>query len=85
MLRFVTIVGLLMVFVMCKPKPDGTPVARVMDEYLYLSDLEGIVPPGTLQTDSLQAVQAYIHNWIQQRLLLNKAKRNLPGYQRAFE
>jgi hypothetical protein len=56
-----------------------------MDEYLYLSDLEGIVPPGTLQTDSLEAVQAYIHNWIQQKLLINKAKRNLPGYQTTFE
>jgi hypothetical protein len=85
MLRLVVILGLSIWFAACKPKPDGIPVARVMDDYLYLSDLEGIVPPGTLQTDSLEAVQAYIHNWIQQKLLLNKAKRNLPGHQKAFE
>ena len=74
-----------MLFVACNPRPDGVPIARVMNEYLLLSDLEGVVPSGTLQTDSIEAIQAYIHNWIQQRLLLNKAKRNLPGYQRAFE
>jgi len=74
-----------MLFVACNPRPDGVPIARVMNEYLLLSDLEGVVPPGTLQTDSIEAIQAYIHNWIQQRLLLNKARRNLPGYQRAFE
>ncbi|MCL2416758.1 MAG: hypothetical protein FWD02_02355 [Bacteroidales bacterium] len=85
MSKFVIILGVLMVLVACKPKPDGVPIARVMNEYLFLSDLEGVVPPGTLQTDSIEAVQAYIHNWIQQRLLLNKARRNLPGYQRAFE
>jgi len=85
MSKFAIILGVLMLFAACKPKLDGVPIARVMNEYLFLSDLEGVVPPGTLQTDSLEAVQAYIHNWIQQRLLLNKAKRNLPGYQRAFE
>jgi hypothetical protein len=85
MSRFIIILGMLTLFAACKPKPDGIPIARVLDEYLYLSDLEGVVPPGTLQTDSLEAVQAYIHNWIQQKLLINKAKRNLPGHQKAFE
>ena len=85
MSKFVIIVGMLMLFVACTPKPDGVPVARVMNEYLYLSDLEGVVSPGTLQTDSLEAVQAYIHNWIQQKLLLNKAKRNLTAWQKDFE
>jgi len=74
-----------MMLVACDQRPEGVPIARVMNEYLMLSDLEGVVPPGTLQTDSIEAIQAYIHNWIQQRLLLNKARRNLPGYQRAFE
>ncbi|MCL2027842.1 MAG: hypothetical protein FWG79_05065 [Bacteroidales bacterium] len=85
MQKFVIIVGLLTLLVACKPKPDGEVVARVMDEYLYLSELEGIVPPGTLQTDSLEAIQAYIHNWIQQKLLIQKAKRNLPEHQKIFE
>jgi len=86
MLRFIIITGVFLItLVACNPRPDGVPIARVMNEYLLLSDLEGVVPPGTLQTDSIEAIQAYIHNWIQQRLLLNKARRNLPGYQRAFE
>ena len=85
MSKFIAIVGLLTLFAACKPKPEGEPIARVLDEYLLRSDLEGVVPPGTLQTDSLEAVQAYIHNWIQQKLLLNKAKRNLSGWQKDFE
>jgi len=86
MSRFIIIAGIFCVFlVACNQRPDGVPIARVMNEYLMLSDLDGVVPPGTLQTDSIEAIQAYIHNWIQQRLLLNKARRNLPGYQRAFE
>jgi hypothetical protein len=47
--------------------------------------LAGIVAPGTLQADSTEAVQAYIHNWIQQKLLIQKAKKNLPDYQKIFE
>jgi len=47
--------------------------------------LVGVIAPGALQADSIEAVHAYIHNWIQQKLLIQKAKKNLPGHQKAFE
>jgi hypothetical protein len=84
MSRFIVIMGILAVCA-CQSKPKETPVARVIDEYLYVSDLADVVPPGTLQADSIEAIQVYIHNWIQQKLLLQKAKKNLPGYQKAFD
>ncbi|MDR0437222.1 MAG: hypothetical protein LBH22_02840 [Bacteroidales bacterium] len=87
MSRFVAIVGLLVICVACQqPQPEGeTPIARVMNEYLYASDLDGVIAPGALQADSIEAVHAYIHNWIQQKLLIQKAKKNLPDHQTAFE
>ena len=84
MLRFIIFLGLLAT-IACQPKPKEAVVARVMNEFLYASDLAELVAPGTLQADSIEAIQAYIHNWIQQKLLLQKAKKNLPGYQKAFE
>jgi len=85
MSRLVAILGFLAIFVACESGPKETPIARVMNEYLYASDLAEIIAPGTLQADSIEAVHAYIHNWIQQKLLVHKAKRNLPGHQKAFE
>ncbi len=85
MSKFAVILGCLVMCVACEPKQEGTPIARVMDEYLYQSDLAGIVAPGTLQADSIEAVQAYIHNWIQQKLLVQKATKNLSDQQKNFE
>ena len=85
MSKIIAIAGLLAIGIACRPKPTETPVARVMDEFLYVSDLEGVVAPGTLQADSIEAIQAYIHNWIQQKLLVNKAKRNLSSQQQNFD
>jgi hypothetical protein len=84
MLRFAVIIGFAALVTACDFQPEETPIARVVDEYLYASELVGIVAQGTLQADSIEAVQAYIHNWIQQKLLVNKAKRNLSSQQQNF-
>ncbi|GHU85546.1 hypothetical protein FACS1894153_0960 [Bacteroidia bacterium] len=61
----------------CEPKSDkGQKVARVYDKYLYESDLLNLVPPGTLPEDSIEVVMTYIHNWLQQNLLIEKARKN---------
>lgn len=52
-------------------------LARVGNEYLYESDLIGIVSVGTPVTDSIQIVKSYINNWVSQRLFLKKAQKNL--------
>jgi len=53
------------------------PVARVNSEYLYPSDLEGIVPKGTSSADSVLLVQSYIENWIRQTVILKQATDNV--------
>ncbi|GAB1405283.1 hypothetical protein MASR1M74_24630 [Lentimicrobium sp.] len=52
-------------------------VARAYDNYLYRSDLRGIVPPGLPAGDSIDAARQYIENWIRQQVILKHAERNL--------
>ncbi len=53
------------------------PIARVFDMYLYPSDIEGIVPPGTNTVDSVLLVQSYIENWMRQSVILKQASDNV--------
>jgi hypothetical protein len=52
-------------------------VARVNDEYLYEEDLRGIVPRETTTRDSLMMVRNYVNNWVNTRLMIQQAKKNL--------
>lgn len=52
-------------------------IAKVYDVYLYPSDIEGIVPKGTNNEDSLLLVQSYIENWVRQTLLIKQAEENV--------
>lgn len=63
---------------------DGALV-RVYDAYLYPTDLLEVVPAGASPSDSANIVKAYIQNWVQQQLLLKKAKDNLGDEESAFE
>jgi hypothetical protein len=60
-------------------------IARVNDEYLYKSDVIGIVPVGTSAKDSISIVKNYINNWIKQKLVLKTAESNLTSSQKDFE
>lgn len=59
-------------------------MARVYDDYLYESDLEGVVASGTLPKDSLLITKSFIDNWIRQRLIFEQAEKNLTGSQMDF-
>ena len=59
-------------------------MARVYDDYLYESDLKGIVAPGTLPKDSLLITRSYIENWVRQRLIIQQAEKNLNSSQLDF-
>lgn len=59
-------------------------IARAYDEYLYLSDLENLVPPGTSPSDSLAIVQNYVNNWVRNQILLYQADKNLTTEQKDF-
>jgi hypothetical protein len=59
-------------------------LARVDNNYLYESDLKGIVPAGTLHDDSLSLARTYIDNWVRKQLLLQQARKNLTEDQMNF-
>ena len=78
---------LLPLLLACSPagnKGTGEVLVRVYDKYLYASDLEGIVPPGTSVRDSLTLVRTFIQNWVDKELIARKADENLPGEQKDF-
>lgn len=53
-------------------------LARVHDEYLYESEVRGLITPGTPAADSITIVKNYIDAWIQKKLLVEQAKKNIP-------
>ncbi len=59
-------------------------MARVHDEYLYESDLKGVISPGVLPKDSLVITRSYIENWIRQKLIIHQAEKNLTEAQMDF-
>ena len=65
-------------------KQNERVIAKVYDEYLYESDLAGIVPSGTLPGDSTAIVKAFVDSWIRQQLLLRQASKNLSAEQQDF-
>jgi hypothetical protein len=78
---------LLILVISCKNgkhSGSGHAVARVYEEYLYSSDLVGIIPRGTAPKDSIEITRNYIDNWITQRLVAHKAEHNLNAQQKDF-
>lgn len=53
------------------------PLARVFNNYLYPSDLKGVVNAGVSGNDSIAVVNDFIEKWIRNQLLLDIAERNL--------
>lgn len=64
---------------------EGNVLARVNDEYLYGSDLKGLVPEGTPPADSIALVKNYVRNWVKTTLLIQRAENNLSKQQLNFE
>ncbi|MBC5620948.1 peptidyl-prolyl cis-trans isomerase [Butyricimonas sp. NSJ-56] len=52
-------------------------VAKAFDKYLFLSEVNSIIPAGTPSADSTIMAQSYVRNWITKELLLHKAIQNL--------
>ena len=65
-------------------KKTERSLARVFDDYLFESDIKGVVPPGISAKDSLMIVKSYVENWVRQRLILHQAEKSLPGSQLDF-
>ncbi|NCA74956.1 MAG: hypothetical protein EOM90_01355 [Alphaproteobacteria bacterium] len=59
-------------------------LARVNDDYLYESDIRGIVAAGTTREDSITIVNNFIRNWVRHRLIIQQAEKNLTNEQMDF-
>lgn len=66
-----------------KKKTERT-LAKVYDEYLFESDLKGVVPKGIPANDSIMMVKSFVDNWVRQRLILHQAEKNLESSQLDF-
>lgn len=49
------------------------PVARVHNQYLYTTDLEGLMRKNISKSDSASLAERYIQSWIKKQLLVNEA------------
>ncbi len=58
-------------------RDDNRALARVYNEYLFESDLDGLIPANANTRDSLLITENYINNWIRQHLIIHKAEQNL--------
>ncbi len=54
-------------------------LARVNNKTLYLTDMDGMFPPGTLPEDSALIIDAFTQRWIREAVLLDEAERNIPS------
>jgi hypothetical protein len=59
-------------------------VARANDKYLHLSELEEKIPDGLPERDSITLAENYITKWIQQEILIQKAKETLESDEQDF-
>jgi hypothetical protein len=59
-------------------------LARAYDDYLYESDLKGVIPPGVSQKDSANLAKNFIDAWVRQKLLIRQAENNLTSEQMDF-
>jgi len=59
-------------------KKEDKLLARVYDRNLYLSDLEGVVPEGTVPADSVLLISASVQRWLGEQLMMYEAERNIP-------
>ncbi len=64
---------------------NQSPVlAEVQGDYLFLSDLEGVIPQGLSHSDSIGLARNFINNWVKNRLMVSQAERNLTQEQLDF-
>ena len=63
----------------------GTPLAEVNGSFLYEEDVDRVMPVGLHGADSVNFVQQYVRDWVEDALLYKKAKDNVPDNQRIEE
>jgi hypothetical protein len=59
-------------------------LARAYDDYLFESDMKGVIPSGASDKDSANLARNFIDAWVRQKLLIRQAENNLSGQQMDF-
>ncbi len=72
------ILGCLVFFTSCeffRPKQEVQErhIAKAVDNYLYPSDLEGLLPSNISDEDSATLIEKYIEDWVQKQLMIFRA------------
>lgn len=58
-------------------KSADEPIAKAFDKYLYLNDLEGVVPPNVHGNDSAIMVKSFIDQWQREQVMQHQAEENV--------
>jgi hypothetical protein len=66
-------------------KSNEDVLAKVHGKYLYASEIQGLIKPGTPPQDSITIASNYINSWVRQQLLLYQAGKNLTQSQKRFD
>ncbi|MDO9184605.1 MAG: peptidyl-prolyl cis-trans isomerase [Bacteroidia bacterium] len=82
------ILGLLLI-VSCTSKKDKDGnrevIARANNAFLYMDNIQDIIPVGTSSKDSLERLTKYIDSWVREALVIQKAEDNLTEEQKNVE
>lgn len=82
LIAFISLLLLLLAIAACKPGSaelgSDKALARVYNNYLKSSDLEGMVAPGTSAEDSALIANAYVDRWTREQAMLHQAEKNIP-------
>lgn len=62
-----------------EPAQDDLMLARVGNKNLYISEMEGMFPPGLSSQDSSMIIDAYVSRWVREAAILSEAERNIPA------
>ncbi len=81
-LRETTLLLLVFWFSACTQVEDKIPLAQVGTRYLYLEDVQKVLPDNISDTDSTLWMEDFIHKWVQKELLILNAEKNLTQEQK---
>ncbi|PIP53964.1 MAG: hypothetical protein COX07_07895 [Bacteroidetes bacterium CG23_combo_of_CG06-09_8_20_14_all_32_9] len=84
MKNFIFLTLLLFISVACSSEKitDEKPIARVFNEFLYLSDLKDVLSGITSKDDSISLIKSFIEKWSKKQVLLHLAETNLSDEQK---
>lgn len=64
---------------------DEKPLARAYGNYLYPSEIRGLVPEGSTPEDSATLVKSFVELWLKKKAVVSKAEFNLTEAQKDLE